>query len=147
MWNSDTLEHILHLSSQREEQTRGQAGIWDYPAERRCGLSLVLPTASSFRLSPANFPMLSILPYLPREVVSFPSPGGEGWVQSRTEEHTADVVEATVFCFCCTSWLRSHGLNSGLHLKMLLNFKELAVVCHPQEGEVCCCMAFSDLCV
>lgn len=67
-------------------RTRGQAGIWDYPTERRCGWSLVLPTASSFRLSPANFPMLSILPYLSREVVSFPSPGGEGWVQSRTGE-------------------------------------------------------------
>ena len=30
---------------------------------------------------------------------------------------------------------------------MLVKFKELAVVSHPQEGEVCYCMTFFDLCV
>lgn len=146
MWNRDTLEHIPHLCSPPPPVGGAGPGARQVSgtAQQRGGVAGLsfLPTASSFRLSlKASFLICQGKEYPPH------LQEGKAGYRAGLGKHTADVVEATIFCFCCTSWLRSHGLSSGLHLKMLLKFKELAVVCHPQEGEVCYCMAFSDLCV
>ena len=149
MWNSDTLEHISHLCSppppaggagpgarQVSGTTQQRGGVTGLFYSPHCQLIQTLSCKRPY----------TILPYLSRDAVSSPQEGKAGY-RAGLRKHTADLVEATVFCLCCTSWLRSHGLCSGPHLKMLLKFRELAVVCHSQEGEVCCCMAFSGLCV
>lgn len=59
-------------------------------------------------------------------------------------KYTADVAEGHIFCFYCTSWLRSPALSNGLQREMLLKFKPRTCGCVPgsRRGGVWLCGLF-----
>lgn len=64
---------------------------------------------------------------------------GESW----TGKH-ADWQTPSGSCLRCPAWLRPPALSSG-HEANALTSQEAVAVCQAQEGEVCRCVACSDL--
>lgn len=139
-WSKFFPSALQHLE---EGQGKGlQAEILVLWQQSGSGLSsFLLPVARTFR--PSCLPPPAAPAYHPPQATDRASGGRSGVVQDG-ESAQQTWRKAPIFCFYCTSWLRSPALSNGLQSEMLLKFKPRTCCCVPgsRRGGVWLCGLF-----